>query len=81
MFSYTTSLTANNTEFKKTCAALEANVKDIEKGKLLVDVDGSMIQTYKAKSKTIKVYDDYEVDAVYVDSEFDLSNIIKSKVN
>lgn len=80
LYSYTTSLTASNAEFKKTCTAIENGVNGIQKGKLLVDVDGSMVQAYSVGGKTIEVFDDYNIDAVYVDSEVDLSGIIESKV-
>lgn len=78
--SYTTSLTADNTEFRKTCTVIEGNVKGIKKGTLLVDVDGTMIQTYNASGKEIKVFNDYDVDAVYVDSEIDLTGIVNNKL-
>ena len=39
-----------------------------EKKKLLVDVDGSLIQTFVADGKEINVYDDYDVGAVYIES-------------
>ena len=47
------------------------------KNKLLIDVDGSLIQTYKYNGKDIDVYDDYDVGAVYVKSEIDLDNLFK----
>lgn len=36
------------------------------------------IQIYTDGSKNIKVYNDYEVDAVYIDSDIDLSKVFDS---
>lgn len=80
LHSYTTSLEANNDVFKKTCSAIERNITGIKKDELLTDVDGSAIQKYKVGSKEIVVQNDFEVDAVYVDSDIDLNGVIKSIV-
>lgn len=64
-------------EFKKTCAKLEKAFPNARKNKLLVDVDGSTIQTFTEDSKDIDVYDDYVVGAVYVKSEIDLDFLFK----
>ena len=76
LFSYTTSFEASEVQFKNICAEIEKNVKGVEKGALLIDVDGSAIQKYVVGSKTITIQNDYEVDAVYIDSEIDLTDII-----
>lgn len=76
MLSYNIAKTANPKSFEKACVAIETNLKDIKKEKLLVDVDGTQIQIYNAPEGKIKVYNDYEVDAVYADSDIDLGNII-----
>ncbi len=76
MFTYNIAKEADNKAFKDVCAAIEAKVKGITKEKLLTDVDGSLIQTYNTQNGSIKVYNDYEVDAVYVDSEVDLSEVL-----
>ena len=74
-------MVADYDEFMKTCKAIETGVKGIKKEKLLyTDIDGSAIQIYYVNGKTIKVFDDYEVDAVYVDSEIDLTGVIKGIV-
>jgi len=75
MYSYTVSKTANNKEFLKACHLIESNFKGISKKNVLIDVDGSAIQVYHKNDSKIKVYNDYEVDAVYVDSEIELKNI------
>ena len=47
-----------------------------KKEKLLEDVDGTAIQFYHFDSKTIKVCNDFEIDAVYVDSEIELGCVL-----
>lgn len=76
MFSYTVSKTASGKAFAKACSTIESHFKGISKEKPLVDVDGSTIQIYHKGEDSIKVYNDYEVDAVYVDSEVELKNIL-----
>lgn len=75
MFSYTVSKVASEEAFKKTCRLLEDRIAGIDKDKMLEDVDGTAIQVYRKGTDSIKVYNDYEVDAVYIDSEIELSNI------
>ena len=76
MFSYNIAANADNAAFKNTCAQIEAKVSGLKKDKLIVDVDGSLIQTYHTNGGEITVYNDYLVDAVYVDSEIDLAKVI-----
>jgi len=76
LFSYNIEKNANEKAFKRACVLIESKIKDINDKTLLEDVDGSQIQIYKTQRGKIKVYNDYEVDAVYVDSEVDLKNII-----
>ena len=62
-------------KFKETCKIIEEEYSNVVKSKLLVDVDGSTVQPYYQNNKTIVVYDDYDVGAVYVQSEIDLGRI------
>lgn len=48
----------------------------LRKERLLEDVDETQIQIYHGSSGEIKVVNDYEVDAVYVDSEVSLDGFI-----
>lgn len=75
MFNYTVAKEADNTAFLNACAKIENEIKPLKKEKLLIDVDGSAIQVYYAENKKIKVLNDYEVDAVYVESDKELSNL------
>lgn len=76
MFTYNISKVADNKAFRNACAAIEAKVKGITKEELLADVDGSLIQIYNTPEGSIKVFNDYEVDAVYADSEVNLSKVL-----
>jgi hypothetical protein len=76
MFSYNISREADNKAFKTACSSVETHLKNYKKADLVVDVDGSVIQTYTTPNGSIKIYNDYEVDAVYCDSEIDLNKIL-----
>lgn len=76
MFSYTIEKSASARAFAKACRLIESNFSGISKEPLLEDVDGTTIQIYRNNGKKIKVCNDYEVDAVYIDSEIELKNII-----
>lgn len=54
---------------------IEKSFPNAEKRKLLIDVDGSTIQTYIQDGKDIDVFDDYEVGAVFVKSEIELKDV------
>lgn len=75
IFTYNVHKTANNEVFNRVCSTIETKVNKVKKDMLLEDVDGTTIQKYKTESGEVKVYNDYEIDAVYVDSEIDLSGI------
>lgn len=77
MFSYTIAKEADNVAFEKACERIEAKIENIQKCKLLIDVDGTLIQKYEIDSKKIKVVNDYEVDAVYVEAEISLDDIFE----
>lgn len=76
MYSYNISKSADKKAFDNICALIEAKVKGFTKEKVLVDVDGTQIQIYNTPDGKITVYNDYEVDAVYIDSDAELNNII-----
>lgn len=76
MFDYTICKHNSPKEFKQTCEKIEQHFSHIKKHKLLVDVDGSTIQIYSNGDAKIKVYDDYDVGAVFVISDLDLQSIL-----
>lgn len=77
MYSYNISKTTDETSFKNSCYLIESNLLDLHKEQLLKDVDGTEIQIYNVPKGKIKVYNDFEVGAVYIDSDIDLSFIFK----
>ena len=76
MFSYTISKEADNMAFLKACTLIEDNFKEFTKEKTLIDVDGSVYQKYHTPQGDIEISNDYNIDAVYIDSEMSLSHIL-----
>lgn len=76
MFSYNIKKTVDKISFDHTCSLIESKIENIKKEDLLEDVDGTQIQIFNTPNGKIKVFNDYEVDAVYVDSEIDLTEIL-----
>lgn len=75
MFSYNIEKEASEKKFIESCKKIEKNIPDIQKNDILEDVDGTQIQIYHKNGKKIKVMNDYEVDAVYIDSEINLDKL------
>lgn len=76
MFSYNIAKNADQEAFDHACSTIEAKISGIEKKPILNDVDGSQIQIYETHNGRIKVVNDYEVDAVYIDSDVNLDEVI-----
>jgi hypothetical protein len=75
MFDHTIYKENSPEKFDEACELIEQSFTDIQKDKLLIDVDGSTYQRYTKDGKIITVYDDYDVGAVYVIADLDLSHI------
>lgn len=75
MFSYTVSMEPNEKIFMNTCTLIDSRVAEKKKEQLLTDVDGTLIQVYNTPNGKIKVLSDYDVYAVYVDSDVNLDQI------
>ena len=75
MYSYNIAPMVSEQAFFSVCRTIEAAGVVKKSEKLLVDVDGTMIQIYHASGGLIKVVNDHEVDAVYVDSEIRLPQL------
>lgn len=77
MFQYDYNIFPDNNpeKFKEVCKWIQLKYPQAEKKDLLVDVDGSTIQVFVVDGKEIVVYDDYEIGAVFVKSEIELSQI------
>ena len=72
MFDYTICNYADDTMFKRQCQAIEQKFPILSKKSLLVDVDVTSIQEYVHPMGKIYVKNDQQVDALYVQSDFDL---------
>ena len=75
MFDYTVYPNNSHEQFMRACGIIEQAYPHTTKHKLLVDVDGTTIQTYTKDGKDIDVFDDYDVGAVFVKSEVDLGQL------
>ena len=78
-YDYTIRKNNSPKSFKMACAAIENKYPELKKDDLLVDVDGSTIQIYGEEPKEVIVYDDYDVGAVFVKSDIDLSELFETK--
>ncbi len=78
-YSYNISAKANEKEFVDICELLQKMLPNIKKREPLIDVDGSLIQIYYYSNEEIVVYNDYYVDAVYINSNIKLDDIIGKK--
>jgi hypothetical protein len=74
MFTYPVSQVADALCFLNVCAMLESSLPGLEKGALIAD-EGGMFQHYTLYGKTVTVNNDCGKDAVFVESELDLSHI------
>lgn len=75
VFDLTFHKSADNRRFLDLCSVIERKIPDLHLHQQLVDVDGSVIRIYKLDGKLIKVTNDYDIDAVYVESELNLSSV------
>jgi len=75
MYSYNVSKFYDTKAFLKACALIEAGVSGYRKRDLIVDVDGTLLQIYYTGQGEITVWNDYEVGAVFVDSEVNLDHL------
>ena len=75
VYGYTISAEADEAAFQKACGRVARYLPDWNKNALLTDVDGSLIQTYHKDDRTVDVFNDYEIDAVFVDAEIRLDDL------
>ena len=80
MYSYTLAMEIDNQVFLAACKKIEKSFPSARKEKILIDVDGSLLQDYYINGKRIRVQNDCDVYAVYVDSEVDSNAIFVSLV-
>ena len=72
MYKYVINPQVNKALFYKQCERLEKKMSGIVKKRLLEDVDGGLIQIYEHPRGEIDVYNDEQLDELYLRSEFDL---------
>lgn len=75
MFDYNIHKENSPSVFKEACEKIENAFPNAKKHKLLVDVDGTTIQTFTEGGKDIDIFDDYDIGAVFVKSEIKLNHI------
>lgn len=76
-YTYNIAPEADNKAFQDVCSLLMSKLENAKAEKMLVDVDGSLIQVYKTPNGEIVVINDYEVDALYIDSDVNLNKILQ----
>lgn len=73
MYEYNICNKADEEIFIKQCMEIEKNIPEIKKLEILTDVDESKIQKYLLNGKEVKVYNSYYIDAIYIESEIELT--------
>ncbi len=80
MYEYLISRQNSPELFKRACDILRNKFPYAKKHKLLVDVDGSTIQTFTVNGKDIDVFDAYDYGTVFIKSEIDLGEMFENTV-
>lgn len=80
MFEYNIATKADEKIFNDIVSLIENSLPNAKKMKQIDDVDGTNIQTFTISNKDIDIYNDYEIDAVYIKSNYDLSDIDFSEI-
>lgn len=81
MFEYTIKKAYNTEAFQKQCQLLVRYMPDLIDVGYFVDVDESEIQIYDFGGKKIKVVNDVDIDAVYIESEVNLEEYFDQKMD
>lgn len=66
----------SKTEFSKTCRKIQKGLKGLEPEEIIEDIGYSQIQIYHFEGQKIGVYNDECLDAVYVCSDVELSEVL-----
>ena len=72
VFEYNICTCSDETLFKSQCEAIEKNIPGISHQEILEDATGTLVQRYTHPLGQIIVKKDKDVDALYVQSDFDL---------
>ena len=73
-YDYTVNPENSSETFRDLCDKIAQEYPTFRREELLIDIDGSTIQVFSENGKEIVVYDDYDVGAVFVVSDVDMSN-------
>lgn len=65
----------NSKIFHDFCESIDYQKHGLKKNDLMIDVDGTMIQIFQNGNDKIKIVNDVEIDAVYVDSTIKLADL------
>lgn len=80
-YDYTLSRENSATIFKRACSKISDAMATLNETPLLTDVDGTTIQAYEGEDgRRIVVYDDYDVGAVYVLSDFEIQKQLEELI-
>lgn len=74
-YSYTLCPEISNEVFIDTYQKIEQRWPEFRKERLLIDVDGTVLQIYYQGQNEVVVYNDVEVGAVYIESDIDLDDL------
>ena len=66
----------SKTEFSKTCRKIQKGLKGLEPEEIIEDIGYSQIQIYHFEGQKIGLYNDECIDAVYVCSDVELSEVL-----
>lgn len=80
-FDYTICQDNNPEEFVRICKLINTTYPEFKMNDLLVDADGSTIQIFENASSEVIIYDDYEIGAVFIKSDIDLSKLFDINLN
>ncbi len=73
-YDYTVNPENSSESFRELCEIIARQYPTFRREELFIDDDGSTIQVFSSEGKEIVVYDDYDVGAVFVVSDVDISN-------
>ncbi len=73
-YDYTVNPENSSESFRELCEIIARQYPTFRREELFIDDDGSTIQVFSSEGKEIVVYDDYNVGAVFVVSDVDISN-------
>ena len=76
-YDYNICTNADEQIFENQCRALETQIPNLVKDKLLEDVDGSKTQRYYKDKKEILVKNSEYIGAVFIESEIELGHFFK----